>query len=90
MDLIQKELCAFMDKNAKERVLTKINDISDVVQKSNEDLEIIKGLNCSEMPELQISPQLVVVGLNADKIYQIIKKFTIRPPKLSCSSAAQS
>ena len=49
MDLIQKELCTFMDKNAKERVLTKINDISDFVQKSNEDLDSIKVLNCAEM-----------------------------------------
>lgn len=76
-----------MDKNPKERVLTKINDISDFVQKSQEDLESIKILDCTQLPELQINPQLVVVGLNADKIYQIIKKFTIRPPKLSCSSA---
>ena len=79
-----------MDNNAKERVLTKINDISDFVQKSQQDLESIRVLDCTQIPELQINPALVVVGLNADKIYQILKKFTIRPPKLPCSSSATS
>ena len=39
MGLIKEELCSFMDRNPKGPVLKKINDLSDFVHKSNEDLE---------------------------------------------------
>ena len=85
MDLIKEELCTFMDNNPKGPVLKKINEISDFVQKSSEDLEQIKQLQIDDADELRISPQLVVIGLNTEKIFDIIKKFTIRPPKINYS-----
>lgn len=45
MDLVCKELSMFMDKNAQERVINKINDISDFVNQSQEELEQIKAYN---------------------------------------------
>lgn len=40
-----------MDKNSKDRVINKINDISDFVQKSTEDLESIKSKNYIQDPD---------------------------------------
>lgn len=58
-----------MDNNPKERVLTKINDISDFINSSTEDLEEIKRCVDTDSREMNVSPNLVIVGLNADKIF---------------------
>ena len=41
IDLIYKELQGFIERNSDEKILTKINDISDFMNKSIEDLEKI-------------------------------------------------
>jgi len=58
-----------MDRNSKDRVINKINDISDFVQKSTEDLETIKGKSYLEDPDCQLNPNLKIVALNADKVF---------------------
>lgn len=89
MELVCHELSTFMDKNPQERVINKINDISDFVTQSQEELESIKNynentlnVNVPESTELRVNPNLKIVGLNIDKMIQIVSKFSIRPPKL--------
>jgi hypothetical protein len=41
IDMIYKELQGFIERNSDAKILTKINDISDFMQKSIEDLEKI-------------------------------------------------
>ena len=41
IDLIYKELQGFIERNSDEKILTKINDLSDFMNKSIEDLENI-------------------------------------------------
>ena len=44
IDLIYKELQGFIERNSDEKILTKINDISDFINKSIEDLEKINRI----------------------------------------------
>ena len=65
----------FMDKNPQERVINKINDISDFCNQSCEELETIRAYNSSisadephNSTELQVNPALKIIGLNIEKM----------------------
>jgi hypothetical protein len=45
IDVIYQQLIGFMDRSAEAKILTKINDISDFMNKSIEDLERITNVN---------------------------------------------
>ena len=94
MDLVWKELSAFMDKNPQERVINKINDISDFVSHSNEELEQIKNYNQNannpDRDSLKVNSALKVIALNVDKMISIVNKFSVKPPKLGQRANAES
>lgn len=68
-----------MFKNSDAKLLTRINDISDFMSKTTEDMESNKNIEALSRDNCQISTDLVIVGLNSEKIFGIINKFKMIP-----------
>ena len=68
-----------MARNPDGKVLAKINDISDFMVKTTDDLEHMNSMESLEQSQCQVSQGLQIVGLNADRIFSIINKFKMIP-----------
>lgn len=77
--MIYDELMKFINKNNDAKVLTKINDISQFISKSIEDLERIAKNKGLDKNEALIDPKLKPLTLNVQKAYDIINKFNMVP-----------
>jgi type I site-specific restriction endonuclease len=75
IDMIYKELQGFIERNSDAKILTKINDISDFMNKSIEDLEKITRIKQLDRQSCMINPGLNPLSLNADKVFEIVTKF---------------
>ena len=80
IESIYEELAKFVDRNADAKILTRINDISDFMSKSIEDLERITKMKGFEKQEQQIDPQLTPLSLNVQKVFNIVSKFNMVAP----------
>jgi len=86
IDQIYRELQGFIDRNADAKILTKINDISDFMDKSIADLEKITRIKSLDRAQCQINANLSPLSLNADKVYDIVTRFNMvqtNPPPQS-------
>ena len=81
IDMIYQELQDFVERNSDAKILTKINDISDFMNKSIEDLEKITRVKTLDRQECQISQNLIPLSLNADKVFDIVTRFNMVQPK---------
>ena len=77
IDLIYKELQGFIERNSDEKILTKINDISDFMNKSIEDLEKITRIKTLDRQHCQIPQNLIPLSLNAEKVFDIVTRFNM-------------
>jgi len=75
IDMIYKELQGFIERNSDAKILTKINDISDFMQKSIEDLEKITRIKQLDRQSCMINQSLNPLALNADKVFDVVTKF---------------
>ena len=69
--------------------MTKINDISDFMNKSIEDLERITHVNGIEKQDFQIGESLTPLRLNVDKVFELITRFNMLPEHTVSSVASE-
>jgi len=86
IDSIYEELSKFVETNADAKILTKIGDISEFMSKSIEDLERITKMKGFDKADAGIDPALQPLSLNVQKVFDIISKFNMLPPKATQSN----
>ena len=81
IEIIYSELVKFMETNADAKILSKIQDVSQFISKSIDDLEKIAGAKGFDKGSTLISKDLKPLTLNVSKAYDIIGKFNMVPHK---------
>ncbi len=70
----------FLERATDAKVLTKLNDISEFIQKSVENLEHISKAKGFEKADTEVDPSLRPLSLHVQKVFDLITKFNMFPP----------
>lgn len=76
---VQQELAKFCNKNSDVKILNKVNEVTDFLTKSTQDLQAVHTLSTLDETEFQIPGDFVHVGINVDKIFKVIDRFKMLP-----------
>ena len=77
IEAIYEDLNRFMDRSTDAKILTKITDISEFIQKSIENLEHISLAKGFEKKDTEIDPALKPLALHVQKVFDLINKFNM-------------
>ena len=81
IESIYDDLSKFIERSSDAKVLTKITEVSEFIQKSIENLEQIGKAKGFDKVDTQIEPSLTPLSLNVEKVMSIIGKFNMLPPQ---------
>ena len=81
IESIYEDLSKFIERSSDAKVLTKITEVSEFIQKSIENLEAIGKAKGFDKVDTQIEPSLTPLSLNVEKVMSIIGKFNMLPPQ---------
>ena len=81
IESIYEDLSKFIERSSDAKVLTKITEVSEFIQKSIENLEQIGKAKGFDKVDTQIEPGLTPLSLNVEKVMSIIGKFNMLPPQ---------
>ena len=77
---IYDDLEKFVDRSSDAKILMKINEVSEFIQKSAENLETIAKAKGFDKADTQLDASLTPLSLNVEKVIGIITKFNMLPP----------
>ena len=80
IESIYDDLSKFIERSSDAKMLTKITEVSEFIQKSIENLEQIGKAKGFDKADTQIEPSLTPLSLNVEKVMSIIAKFNMLPP----------
>lgn len=80
IESIYDDLSKFIERSGDAKVLTKITEVSEFIQKSVENLEQIAKAKGFDKADTQIDSSLTPLSLNVEKVISIIAKFNMLPP----------
>lgn len=80
IEAIYEDLLRFIERGTDAKILTKINDIQEFVQKSVENLEHISKAKGFDKADTEINPQLKPLSLHVQKVFDLITKFNMFTP----------
>ena len=86
IETIYEDLVRFTERGSDAKILTKISDISEFIQKSILNLEHISKAKGFEKEDTQIDPRLKPLSLHVQKVFDLISKFNMFPPGAPGSS----
>lgn len=81
IESIYDDLSKFIERSSDAKMLTKITEVSEFIQKSIENLEQIGKAKGFDKADTQIEPSLTPLSLNVEKVMSIIAKFNMLPPQ---------
>lgn len=81
IESIYDDLSKFIERSSDAKMLTKITEVSEFIQKSIENLEQIGKAKGFDKADTQIEPGLTPLSLNVEKVMSIIAKFNMLPPQ---------
>ena len=70
----------FLERATDAKVLTKLSDISEFIQKSVESLEHISRAKGFDKAETEVDPSMRPLSLHVQKVFDLITKFNMFPP----------
>lgn len=80
IEAIYEDLSRFIERGTDAKILTKITDISEFIQKSIENLEHISKAKGFEKEDCVIDPSVKPLSLHVQKVFELITKFNMFPP----------
>ena len=80
IETIYDDLQRFIDRSNDAKILTKITDISEFIQKSIENLEHISKAKGFEKVDTEVDPAMKPLSLHVQKVFDLITKFNMFPP----------
>ena len=80
IESIYDDLSKFIDRSSDAKVLTKISEVSEFIQKSVENLEQIAKAKGFDKADTQIDSSLTPLSLNVEKVISIVSRFNMLPP----------
>ena len=80
IESIYDDLSKFIERSSDAKVLTRITEISEFIQKSVENLELIAKAKGFDKEDTKIDSSLTPLSLNVEKVISIIAKFNMLPP----------
>ena len=89
IESIYDDLSKFIERSSDAKVLTKITEVSEFIQKSIENLEQIGKAKGFDKADTQIDSSLTPLSLNVEKVISIIAKFNMLPPVGQKADAAE-
>ena len=89
IEAIYEDLQRFQERGSDAKVLTKIVDISEFIQKSILNLEHISKAKGFDKDDCQINPGLKPLSLHVQKVFELITKFNMFPPGTPGSAQQQ-
>ena len=72
---------SFVDRSTDAKILTKITDITEFIQKSISNLDHAQKAKGFEKADTTIHPELRPLSMHVQKVFELISKFNMFPPK---------
>ena len=88
IEIIYQDLHSFIERSSDAKILTKITDITEFVQKSFANLDHAQKAKGFEKADTEIDPTLKPLSMHVQKVFELVSKFNMYPPKTTAAGGS--